>query len=394
MNNEDKPSSKNPIMMLIELIIKGVMGFFMVFYLLWKNTAQPLHKEVYEGHYWCAVSGSLAALAAGAVSIPLLLPLTGPLAIPLSLLITVLTYSHLFPLFYIIILRPLKKVLNSLWTAIKSVLKPIARCVWRFVRWCWQRFASFWQWLANKVIDLWQRMWDQVKRFLRYVWPHIVALFRWLDNIITSAWDWLHDKAQRFIRFAWPHIVSFYRWLANIVTSVWNWVSDKVEQLARLVWPHIVALYNWLANIINTVWNWVVTKVQQLAHWLWPRIVATWNWVLTKIQRVIGWLWPHIVAVWNWLERVRTAAATLAKKAWHAISSRLVAMWNWLIPLISPYIERLSQLTGRFFKQLLVWGQGVWSALEPMIDSISAWSKEMWDSLSRLFARLSHSNNK
>jgi len=43
MNNEDKPSSKNPIMMLIELIIKGVMGFFMVFYLLWKNTAQPLH---------------------------------------------------------------------------------------------------------------------------------------------------------------------------------------------------------------------------------------------------------------------------------------------------------------------------------------------------------------
>jgi hypothetical protein len=339
MNNEDKPSSKNPIMMLIELIIKGVMGFFMVFYLLWKNTAQPLHKEVYEGHYWHTVTGSLAALAAGAVTIPLLLPLTGPLAVPLSLLITVLTYSHLFPLFHIIVLRPLKKILNSLWSAIRAVLKPIARYIWRFVRWCWQRFASFWQWLANKVIDLWQRMWGQVKRFLRYVWPHIVSLFRWLDNIITSAWDWLRDKALRFIRFVWPHIVSFYKWLANIVTSVWDWVSDKVERLARLAWPRIVVFY-------------------------------------------------------NWLESISTAAATLAKRAWHAISSRLVAFWNWLIPLISPYIKSLSQFAGRFFKQLLVWARSVWCALAPMIDSVSAWSKEVWDSLSRLFAMLSHSNNK
>lgn len=391
--------------MLIELIIKGVMGFFMVFYLLWKNTAKPLHKEVYEGHYWRSLAGSLAALGGGAVTVGLLLPLTGPWAIPLSLLITVLTYSHLFPLFYIIVLRPLKKVLNSLWSAIKAVLKPIARCIWRFVRWCWQRFASFWQWLANKVIDLWQQLWGQVKRFLRYVWPRIISLLRWLDNIITSAWDWLHDKALRFIRFAWPKIVSFYNWLANIVTSAWKWVSDKVVRLVRLAWPHIVAFYNWSANIVNTVWNWVVTRVQQIVRWLWPRIVAfynwiakivntVWNWVVSKIQQVTGWLWPHIVAVWNWLEGVRTAAATLAKKAWHAIGSRLVAMWNWLIPLISPYIERLSQFTGRFFKQLLIWAQSVWSVLAPMIDSVSAWSKEMWDSLSRLFARLSHSNNK
>lgn len=377
----------------------------MVFYLLWKNTAKPLHKEVYEGHYWRSLAGSLAALGGGAVTVGLLLPLTGPWAIPLSLLITVLTYSHLFPLFYIIVLRPLKKVLNSLWSAIKAVLKPIARCIWRFVRWCWQRFASFWQWLANKVIDLWQQLWGQVKRFLRYVWPRIISLLRWLDNIITSAWDWLHDKALRFIRFAWPKIVSFYNWLANIVTSAWKWVSDKVVRLVRLAWPHIVAFYNWSANIVNTVWNWVVTRVQQIVRWLWPRIVAfynwiakivntVWNWVVSKIQQVTGWLWPHIVAVWNWLEGVRTAAATLAKKAWHAIGSRLVAMWNWLIPLISPYIERLSQFTGRFFKQLLIWAQSVWSVLAPMIDSVSAWSKEMWDSLSRLFARLSHSNNK
>lgn len=372
MNNEDKPSSKNPVMMLIELIIKGVMGFFMVFYLLWKNTAKPLHKEVYEGHYWRSLAGSLAALGSGAVTVGLLLPLTGPWAIPLSLLITVLTYSHFFPLLFIIILRPLKKILHSLWSAMKAVLKPIARSIWRLVRWCWQRFVSCWQWLANKVIELWQRMWGQVKRFLRYVWPHIVSLFRWLDNIITSAWNWLHDKALRFIRFVWPHIVSFCKWLANIVTSVWNWVSNRVERLARLAWPHIVAFFKWSAAIINSAWNWVVTKIEQIT----------------------GWLWPHIVAVWNWLKGISTAATTMARRAWHAISSHLVAMWNWLIPLISPYIERLSQLSGRFFKQLIVWARSVWSALEPMIDSVSAWSKEMWDSLSRLFARLSHSNNK
>ena len=394
MNNEDKPSSKNPIMMLIELIIKGVMGFFMVFYLLWKNTAKPLHKEVYEGHYWRSLAGSLAALGGGAVTVGLLLPLTGPWAVPLSLLITVLTYSNFFPLLFIIILRPLKKILHSLWSAMKAVLKPIARVVWRSIRWCWRRFASFWQWLANKVIDCWQWMWGQVKRFLNYVWPRFISLLRWLDNIITGVWDWLADKVRGLIKFVWPHVVSFYQWLKHVVTAVWNWVSDKVARLARLVWPHFVALCKWLVKMIDTVWSWIVTKIEQVARWLWPHIVAVWNWFAKKVQQLAHWLWPHIVAVWNWLESIRKTAATLAKKAWYAVSSRLVAIWNWLILLISPYIEGLNKLVGRFFKQLLVWAKSVWKALAPMVDSVSAWSKEMWDSLSRLFARLSHSSNK
>ncbi|MBK7840213.1 MAG: hypothetical protein IPJ49_21530 [Candidatus Obscuribacter sp.] len=61
MNQEPK-SSKNPLVKLFELLIKGVMGFFMVFYLLWKNTAEPLHKEAYEGRPFGQFIGRVLAL--------------------------------------------------------------------------------------------------------------------------------------------------------------------------------------------------------------------------------------------------------------------------------------------------------------------------------------------
>jgi hypothetical protein len=76
MNQEPK-SSKNPLVKLFELVIKGVMGFFMVFYLLWKNTAEPLHKEAYEGRSFNQFIGRVLAFVAFVGLCYVLVPLVG-----------------------------------------------------------------------------------------------------------------------------------------------------------------------------------------------------------------------------------------------------------------------------------------------------------------------------
>ncbi|MBP9090491.1 hypothetical protein KBI23_05635 [bacterium] len=307
---ETNNSSKSLMVKLLELIIKGVMGFFMLFYLLWKNTAEPLHKEVYDNNWSLKPIGGALALGSGIVAAFLLSPVLGPWALAASVVTAVLTYSHIFPVFYIVALRPIYRLLCRFKEAIRTALRKLFSYLWPVVRFGWRHFLKF---------------------------------VNWLDKVFTIAWNWLSKYVGRFFRFVWPHIVTFVKWLDKVISAVWNWLSKYVGCFVRFAWPHIISVFRWLDYIITTVWDWLSAKVSA---------------------------------------------------AWRTISTKIVAVWILLDAAISPYLARLGKVTGRFFKQLLIWAHSVWSVIAPLANSVSTWSMEIWDSLSRLYARLSRTSNK
>ncbi|MDQ5934417.1 MAG: hypothetical protein QG574_1723, partial [Cyanobacteriota bacterium erpe_2018_sw_21hr_WHONDRS-SW48-000092_B_bin.40] len=205
MQEKNKSSWKNPLLKLLEIPIKAVIGFFMLFYLLWLKTAEPLRKQVYDGNAWHRTLGGMSALLALAGSLILLFTIAGPLAALLSLLVAVLTYSHIFPLVYLGCVKPAKKLLR--W-----VSKVVTR-VWNFV-------ARVWNWLSAKVAAV-----------FRWCWKQVVAFFNWVGKVVTRVW--------------------------NFVARVWNWLSVKVAAVLGWCWKQVVAFCNWVSKVVARVWNFV-----------------------------------------------------------------------------------------------------------------------------------------
>jgi hypothetical protein len=84
-----------------------------------------------------------------------------------------------------------------------------------------------------------------------------------------------------------------------------------------------------------------------------------------------------------------TGVITIATDAFSGISTWTAATWSRLVSATSVYLERLSNLAGRLYERLAIWAEKTWDDVVARATAISTWSREIWDSLSRLFERLS-----
>ncbi|HMW88538.1 MAG TPA: hypothetical protein PKE54_00915, partial [Candidatus Obscuribacter sp.] len=192
MNERDNKSPpKGWLLTMVELIAKGVMGFFMLFYLLWKNTASPLHKETYAKWGFLVGLGQLTALSSMVWFGITFLPILSLWAIPTAVLVGILTFSHGFPLIYLGLLRPIYRSLRWALRQIRPLLRKVLKQIWRFCKWLYPHLNRFLDWLAPYAERFWNwftgwldRVWTWVTVRLRRVWNWFTG---WLDRV----WTWV-----------------------------------------------------------------------------------------------------------------------------------------------------------------------------------------------------------
>ncbi len=236
MQEKNNSSWKNSLLKLIELPIKGVIGFFMLFYLLWLKTAEPLRKQVYDGNAWHRTLGGIAALLALAGSLILLFTIVGPLAALLSLLVAVLTYSHVFPLVYLGGVKPAKKLLSWVRKLVARVWNWLSAKVAAALRWCWRQVAAICKWVSKLVTGVWHF----VRKVVTRVW-----------NLVIRVWNWLSVKVAAVFRWCWKQVVAFCNWVGKLVTRVWNWLSVKVAAVFRWCWKQVAAFCRWVGKLVT-----------------------------------------------------------------------------------------------------------------------------------------------
>ncbi|MBK7747871.1 MAG: hypothetical protein IPI39_11530 [Candidatus Obscuribacter sp.] len=328
MNQEPK-SSKNPLVKLFELIIKGVMGFFMVFYLLWKNTAEPLHKEAYEGRPFGQFIGRVLAFVAFVWLCYVLIPLVGVWSFALAYLGAALTYSHMYPVCYVAILRPLYRLLVRFSKQIKALVEGIVRLAKRAVKFVWRKFKWLFTWIGRNLKALWLWFWRGVERALEKAWPYLRRFGIWLANIIDRLWPWIERGIKRLVHAVWPRIVQFSNWLGDI--------------FERYVWPHLVSLLRWLDLQLESAWLFA--------------------------KRIFVKLWP---AVLRWF----AAFSQIVSRAAH--DARL-----WASALIGPLMERIKQWSAGFGGEIMemirsinTWSIEMWQSLSQLYERLAAGSKK------------------
>lgn len=328
MNQEPK-SSKNPLVKLFELVIKGVMGFFMVFYLLWKNTAEPLRKEAYEGRHFNEFIGHTMAFVAFVGLCHVLLPLVGIWAFAIAFIGALLTNSHLYPLCFVVILRPFYRLLVRFSKQIKALLQGIVRLIKRIVRFVWRRFDWLFRWIGRSIKRLWLWFWRGVERVLAKAWPYLRRFGIWLADMIERLWPWIERGVKRFIKAFWPHIVRFFRWLGKV--------------FERFVWPHLLSLLRWLDIQLERAWMFA--------------------------QRVFAKLWP---AVQRWFAAISQIVSRAAHDA-----------WLWASALIGSLMERIKQWSAGFGGEIMDmirsinnWSIEMWQSLSKLYERLAAGSKK------------------
>lgn len=118
-------------------------------------------------------------------------------------------------------------------------------------------------------------------------------------------------------------------------------------------------------------------------------VTRVWNWLSAKVSLAYFFVLPYLVGIASMLANFWTGVITIATNAFSGISTWTAATWSRLVSATSVYLERLSNLAGRLYERLAIWAEKTWEEVVARANAISTWSREIWDSLSRLFERLS-----
>ncbi|MBS1997284.1 MAG: hypothetical protein JSS86_13280, partial [Cyanobacteria bacterium SZAS LIN-2] len=248
-----------------------------------------LYREVYEGHDFLRTLGALTSLVAFAAAF-WLIPVLGLWALAVAIPAKVLTYTHLFPIAYLVIFRPLVRLVRRILNLIRIILTKIGpqlRRLWCFVR--------------PYVKRAWTWCWDKVVRLVRFLWPYAVRLG-----------DWIWDKVVRLVNALWPSFVKALEWLYRQAKAVWHRLNNVIDKLWALAVKLVKPVYNFLAQAFTTVMQKLNTAIGALLARLGGRLA------LLK-QQVSAW----VESLWQSLAAMANSVSLWATEIWASLASAL-----------------------------------------------------------------------
>lgn len=184
---ENKNPPKGWLLKLAELFTKGILGGLMLFYLLWENTTLPLQKKTYEKWNMLIGLGQLTTICSMIWFGIKLFPTYSLWAVPAAVLIGILTYSHGFPMLYLVVLSPAYRFLRWALRRLQPLLRRAFKESWRFFKRLYSRLSRFVNWLSPYAKRFWNWLADCLKRF-----------WSWLDAVLRQLWNWLAPHVKRF----------------------------------------------------------------------------------------------------------------------------------------------------------------------------------------------------
>lgn len=204
-------------------------------------------------------------------------------------------------------IKNIKKVIETVWTAIKPVVTKIQDLLKTALKELVEMFKAAWG--AIKAI------WDFVQPYFQLIWENIKTIF----SVVADVLGGFFSVAWEVIKTVWDVATQYFQLIWDSIKAIFSAVVETLGGFFKAAWDSIKVVWDLVVNYFKTIWESIKTIFSVVEEVFKGNFSGAWNAIKHIWDTVVGYfsdVWDGIGKIFN---NVKGFFKTAFSEAWDAV---------------------------------------------------------------------------
>lgn len=256
-----------------------------------------------------------------------------------------------------------KKIVNGVWTFLKSIFKGGFVLLAALVRGGLRGFQVWWKKYGTDVMNIVRRTWATIKANFKDFFEIIGDLLDAFVALFTGDWKTFWQKVKEIGAGIWRIIHRTWSMAIDNMLDVWKIASGSLKDAWDATMRHLHQLAVWLYGKLSDVWN----DVKAVATRLWGNIktivIDLWNGTVDTVQSAALALYKYLQGKWD---DTKKAADTI----WKALKALVTKLWQEAVDAVQLAALALYNYLQTKWSEIKSVADTAWKAIKTAVQTI------------------------